>query len=77
MTADLLKTSGWTLTAAAFFVLSFLTPLLITPLLLIWSLVAGLLGYFRKERGGLPAVIITIVSAIFLIVVLNRLFFAQ
>jgi hypothetical protein len=77
MTGDLLKTSGWTAGAAALFILSFLVPLLAAPLLLIWALVAGLLGYFRKEWGGLPPVLITIVSSIFLVVVLNRLFFAQ
>ncbi len=77
MTADLLKTAGWTIAAAAFFILSFFVPLLAAPLLLIWSLVAGLLGYFRKEWGGLPPVGITIASAIFLVVVLNKLFFAQ
>jgi hypothetical protein len=77
MTGDLWKTSGWTLGAAALFILSFLVPLLAAPLLLIWALVAGLLGYFRKEWGGLPPVLITIVSSIFLVVVLNRLFFAQ
>ena len=77
MNADLLKTSGWTIAAAGLFLLSFLAPLLVAPLLLIWSLVAGLLGYFRKEWGGLPPVVITIVSSIFLVVVLNRLFFAQ
>ena len=76
MTGDLLKTSGWTIGAAALFILSFLVPLLAAPLLLIWSLVAGLLGYFRKEWGGLPPVLITIISSIFLVVVLNRLFFA-
>lgn len=77
MTADLLKTSGWTIAAAGLFLLSFATPLLVAPLLLIWSLVAGLIGYFRKEWGGRPPVAITIVSAIFLVVVLNKLFFAQ
>jgi hypothetical protein len=77
MNGDLWKTSGWTLGAAALFILSFLVPLLAAPLLLIWALVAGLLGYFRKEWGGLPPVLITIVSSIFLVVVLNRLFFAQ
>jgi hypothetical protein len=77
MTTDLLKTSGWTLAAAGLFLLSFLVPLLAAPLLLIWALVAGLLGYFRKEWDGLPPVIITVLSAIFLVVVLNRLFMAQ
>ena len=77
MTKDLLKNSGWTIAAAGFLLLSFLAPLLVAPLLLIWSLVAGLLGYFRKEWGGMPPVVITILSSIFLVVVLNRLFFAQ
>ena len=76
MTAELLKTSGWTLAAAALFLLSFLSPLLVAPLLLIWSLVAGLLGYFRQEWGGLPPAALTVLSAIFLVVVLNRLFWA-
>jgi hypothetical protein len=76
MNVDLLKTSGWTIAAAALFFLSFITPLLASPLLLIWSLVAGLLGYFRKEWGGLPPVVITMLSFIFLIVALNKLFFA-
>ena len=77
MTTDFLKSSGWTLAAAALFLFAFLAPSLAAPLLLIWSLVAGLLGYFRKEWGGLPPVVITILSAVFLVVVLNRLFFAQ
>ena len=77
MTKDLLKTSGWTIAAAGLLLLSFLAPLLVGPLLLIWSLVAGLLGYFRKEWGGIPPVVITILSSIFLVVFLNKLFFAQ
>jgi hypothetical protein len=77
MTAELLKNSGWTIAAAALFLLSLLSPLMAAPLLLIWSGVAGLFGYFRKEWGGLPPVIITIVSSIFLVIVFNRLFFAQ
>ena len=71
------KIKSWTITAGFLFLLSFLTPLLVSPLLLIWALVAGLLGYFRKEWGGLPPVVITMLSCIFLVVVLNRLFFAQ
>jgi len=77
MTKDLLKTSGWTIAAAGLLLLSFFAPLLVAPLLLLWSLVAGLLGYFRKEWGGSPPVVITIVSSIFLAVFLNKLFFAQ
>ena len=77
MELPLANIKSWTIAAAALFLLSFLTPLLVSPLLLIWALVAGLLGYFRKEWGGLPPVVITIVSSIFLVVVLNRLFFAQ
>jgi hypothetical protein len=76
MTTDLLKTSGWTLTAAALFLFSFVVPSLIAPLLLIAALVSGWLGYFRKEWGGRPPIVITILSFIFLIVVLNRLYFA-
>jgi hypothetical protein len=77
MTTDFFKTSGWTIAAAVLFFLAFLSPLVVAPLLLIWSLVAGLFGYFRKEWGGRPPVVITILSAIFLVVVLNRLFLAQ
>jgi hypothetical protein len=76
MTTDLLKTSGWTITAAALFLLSFVVPSLIAPLLLIAALVSGWLGYFRKEWGGRPPIMITLLSFIFLIVVLNRLYFA-
>jgi hypothetical protein len=47
MNADLLKTSGWTIAAAGLLLISFLAPL-VAPLLLIWSLVAGLLGYFGR-----------------------------
>jgi hypothetical protein len=77
MKAQLDKVKCWTITAAILFLLSFVTPPLAAPLLLIWALVAGLLGYFRKEWGGLPPVVITILSFIFLVVVLNQLFFAQ
>ena len=77
MTVELLKNSGWTLAAAALFLLAFLSPLMAAPLLLIWSGVAGLFGYFRKEWGGLPSVVITILSTVFLVIVFNRLFFAQ
>ncbi len=77
MTAPSDKIKSWTIIAAVLFLLSFMTPALAAPLLLIWALVAGLLGYFRKEWGGLPPVVITILSFIFLVVVLNRLFFAQ
>jgi hypothetical protein len=77
MTAEFLKNSGWSLAAAALLLLAFLSPLMAAPLLLIWSGVAGLLGYFRKEWGGLPPAIITILSAVFLVVALNRLFFTQ
>jgi hypothetical protein len=76
MTTDLLKTSGWTITAAALFLFSFVVPSLIAPLLLIAALVSGWLGYFRKEWGGRPPIVITLLSFIFLIVVLNRLYFA-
>ena len=76
MTAELLKNSGWTIAAAALFLLACLGPLPVAPLLLIWSGVAGLFGYFRKEWSGRPAVIITIISAVFLVIVLNRLFWA-
>lgn len=77
MITNFLKTSGWTITAAVLFLFAFPAPPLAAPLLLIWSPVAGLLGYFRKEWGGLPPVVITIVSTSYLVVVLNRLFFAQ
>jgi hypothetical protein len=50
-------------------------PPLAAPLLLIPALVSGWLGYFRKEWGGRPPIVITIVSFIFLVVVLNRLYF--
>jgi hypothetical protein len=76
MTTDLLKTSGWTITAAALFLFSFVVPSLIAPLLLIAALVSGWLGYFRKKWGGRPPIVITLLSFIFLIVVLNRLYFA-
>jgi hypothetical protein len=76
MFTDLFKTSGWTITAAALFFLSFVVPSLIAPLLLIAALVSGWLGYFRKEWGGRPPIVITLLSFIFLIVVLNRLYFA-
>jgi hypothetical protein len=74
---QLFKTSPWTITAAALFLLSFLIPLLVAPVLLIGALVSGWLGYFQKEWGGLPPILITILSFIFLVVVLNRLYFAQ
>jgi hypothetical protein len=74
---DLFKSLPWTIAAATFLMLSFFVPLLAAPLLLIWALVAGLLGYFRREWSGLPAIGITMLSAIFLVLVLNRLFFAQ
>jgi hypothetical protein len=77
MTAEFFTTSGWTITAAVLFLFSLVIPSLAASLLLIGALVAGLLGYFRKEWGGLLPVIITILSFIFLVVVLNRLFFAQ
>jgi hypothetical protein len=76
MTTDLLKTSGWTITAAALLLLSFVVPSLVAPLLLIAALVSGWLGYFRKEWGGRPPIVITLLSFIFLVVVLNRLYFA-
>ena len=76
MSTDLFKTSGWTITAAALFLLSFVVPSLAAPLLLIPALVSGWLGYFRKEWGGRPPIVITLLSFIFLIVVLNRLYFA-
>lgn len=77
MTTDLLKTSGWTLAAAVLFLLSFLTPLLVAPVLLMAALVSGWLGYFQKEWGGKPPIIITLLSFIFLVVVLNRLYFSS
>ncbi len=73
MTVQLFKTSAWTITAAILFLLSFVTPSLAAPLLLIGALVAGLLGYFRKEWGGIPAIFITMVSVLFLVVVLYNL----
>ena len=51
MTAELLKTSGWTIAAAVLFLLAFLSPLVVAPLLLIWSLVAGLLRLFPQRMG--------------------------
>lgn len=77
MNTVLLKTSGWTIAAALLFLLSFITPLLVAPILLMASLVSGWLGYFQKEWGGRPPIVITILSFIFLVVVLNRLYFAQ
>jgi hypothetical protein len=77
MAAQSIKTLGWTITAAVLFFLSLVIPPLVAPVLLMGALVAGLLGYFQKEWGGLPPVVITILSFIFLVVVLNRLFFAQ
>jgi hypothetical protein len=77
MNTDLLKTSGWTITAALLFLLSFITPLLVAPILLMAALVSGWLGYFQKEWGGRPPIVITLLSFIFLVVVLNRLYFAQ
>jgi hypothetical protein len=77
MIAQLFTTSGWTITAAALFVISLVMPLLVAPVLLIGALVSGWLGYFRKEWGGRPPIIITVVSFIFLVVVLNKLYFAQ
>lgn len=76
MAAPSIKTLGWTITAAVLFLLSLVIPPLVAPVLLMGALVAGLLGYFQKEWGGLPPVVITIVSFIFLVVVLNKLFFA-
>ena len=77
MTTQLLKTSGWTITAAALFLISLVMPLLVAPVLLIAALVSGWLGYFRKEWGGRPPIVIAILSFIFLVVVLNKLYFAQ
>jgi hypothetical protein len=77
MINDLLKPWGWTAAAGALFLLSWLIPLLVAPVLLIGSLAAGLLGYFRQEGGGLPPVGITIISTLSLVVVLNMLFFTQ
>jgi hypothetical protein len=77
MTPQSIKESGWTITAAALFLLSFLIPLIAAPVLLMGSLAAGLLGYFQKEFGGLPPVALTILSFIALVVFLNRLFFTQ
>jgi hypothetical protein len=77
MTAQLFKTSAWTIAAAGLFLLSFMTPLLVAPVLLIGALASGWLGYFRKEWGGRPPIVITILSFIFLVVVLNKLYFAQ
>jgi len=49
MPAQLLKTTGWIITAATLFLISLVMPLLVAPMLLIRALVSGWLGYFRKK----------------------------
>jgi len=60
MFAQLLKTTGWTITAATLFLISLVVPLLVAPMLLIRALVSSLLGFFRKEWAGKPPIVIAI-----------------
>jgi energy-coupling factor transporter transmembrane protein EcfT len=66
-------TPACAITSLVLLIISLVTPQIIAPLLLIIAIITGIIGSYRKEWGGVLPLITSILSILFLIIVIYNL----